>query len=144
MMADPMEITSDSDDHLIPGQLWEAWTDGSGHYYIEEVSDDEVIANLVGEVEEAQTEEDEDMAEVDSEPEEYEVEVLDNVEDDPSIKTPARGRERVPLGSKRHRSSESPVDPPKKRKVGRSNDGAKGSLEPGLSQNDAGQPTKEK
>ncbi|KAK7757011.1 hypothetical protein SLS62_001027 [Diatrype stigma] len=141
MMAEPMEITGDSEDHSVPGQLWEAWSDDSGHYYLEEVSDDEVIADLVGEVEEATTEEDEDMAEVDNCAEEYEVEVLDNVEDDPAMETLTRGRGSVALGTKRHRSSESPADPPKKRKVDGSNNGAKGSLKSGSSQNDAGQPT---
>lgn len=127
-MENSLEIASDHEDHLFPGRLWESWSDGSGHYYLEEVSDDEMIADLVGEVEEATSEKEEDMVAVDSEAEEYEVEVLDEAEDDQYLDSLTRGRASVTLGTKRRRSSESPADPPKKRRVERSHDGAEESL----------------
>ncbi|RYP61808.1 hypothetical protein DL769_007561 [Monosporascus sp. CRB-8-3] len=108
-MAGPEDATADYNKHKTvssnPEQLED---DTDGYYYVEEVDDDEVPADLVGEEEEAESgEEEEDNAEEDEDVEEYEVEdpkyeELDRPDIDGKRKRRGEGR-----GTKRRRSSAS-------------------------------------
>lgn len=123
-MADPMEITSGFSNHTALDQLEEVQSNGNDGYYIEEINDDEVLADLVGETEEAESEE-ERLDEAYPDTEEYEVEVPTNGKSDGFTGNIAMERVTEGRGSKRRRSSASQAGSPKKLKNERCDDGVR-------------------
>lgn len=127
-MTDLMEAICDHGDHSVADWLEETQSDGDDGYYVEEVNDDEILADLVGDIEEAQSEE-ERKTDINSDVEEYEVVIPANEKSDkfPGNLTWKRGGSEG-QGTKRRRSSASQAGNPKKLKSEGYDDGAKRSL----------------